>query len=190
MRRPIAGLLLLVASTIAAMPVSAQDTGADGGELSIGKPVEPQLGDRYVTEKIGDWDIRCVKTDRPSDPCQIYQLLTDASGTPTAEISIFKVSQTGVGAAGTIVTPLETLLTRGLTLSIDAATPRQYQFTFCSQIGCIAQVGFTPEETDAMKAGNAAEMVIVPAGSRDARVALSISLKGFTAAFDNLSPAQ
>ena len=98
---------------------------------------------------------------------------------------MFPLPEGGQAAAGaTIVAPLETLLTENLTLGIDGAEPKRYPFTFCNRAGCVARVGFTAEELQQFRNGNAAQMSIVPAAAPDQRVELTISLSGFTAGFE------
>jgi invasion protein IalB len=90
-------------------------------------------------------------------------------------------------AGATIITPLETLLTANITVKIDTNKPKVYPFTFCSGIGCVARIGFTQGELDALKKGAKATMIIVPVAAPDQTVNLDISLKGFTAGFDAVS---
>ena len=158
-------------------------------ELDLGEPVTEQerLGERYSAEKFGDWDLACIRTSAEKDPCSMLQVLTDAQGNPTAEVSIFRIEGGGQAVAGgTIVVPLETLLTAQLTLSVDDDNAKRYNYTFCNPLGCVAQVGFTQEDIDAFKAGNAAILTIVPAPAPDQRVVLTMSLTGFTAAYDTV----
>ncbi len=54
-------------------------------------------------------------------------------------------------------------------------------------MGCIARVGFTQAEIDGFKKGAKATLTIVPVAAPDQKVALDISLKGFTAGFDAVS---
>jgi invasion protein IalB len=68
-----------------------------------------------------------------------------------------------------------------MVLQIDAGNPKAYPFTFCTQIGCIARIGFTAEEVDQMKKGANAKITIVPFVAPNERVELALSLKGFTA---------
>lgn len=166
-------------------PAAAADP-AD--ELDMGTPVdtgEPQVGQPYIREEFGDWAMRCLKAAEGPDPCQLYQLLLDASSNPVAEISMFPLPAGSRAAAGaTIVAPLETLLTEQVTISVDGGTARSYPFTFCNSAGCVARVGFTEEEIAQFKAGSAATMTIVPAAAPDEVVTLNISLVGFTAGYD------
>ena len=191
---------LVAAAGLAAFgPAVAQETapaeqsGAVQGDapttngLSLGAPVdggEPKVGDTYTAARFDLWEQRCVKTPNNADPCQLYQLLKDASGNAVAEASLFPLPAGGEAAAGaTFVTPLETLLTAQLGLTIDAAQPKRYPFSFCSEIGCVSRVGFTTAEVEAMKKGNQAVVTIVPVVAPDQTVSIEVSLKGFTDGF-------
>lgn len=161
----------------------AAEAPADG--LSMGQTPADGPGSSYVKEAFGAWELRCVRVAEGAEPCQLYQLLKDGEGTSVAEIGMFALPEGGEAAAGaTIIAPLETLLTAGLRLGVDAAEPKIYPFTFCSQMGCVARVGFTAAEVAAFKAGGKATVTIVPAVAPDQTVALDMSLSGFTAGFD------
>jgi len=128
---------------------------ADG--LSTGTELR-QVGETYIVSEHGDWDLRCIRApEGQQDPCQLYQLLEDQN--------------------------LETLLTAQVTVSVDGGTAKVYPFTFCTPIGCFSRVGFTAGDVAAFKAGNEAQIVIVPAQAPDQQVRLSVSLAGFTAGF-------
>jgi invasion protein IalB len=148
-------------------------------------------GDSYVAATFDDWELVCVKMPEGTeggDPCQIYQLLRDGQGNATAEISLFPLDPGQEAVAGaTVLTPLETLLTSELVMQIDANTAKRYPFTFCTAIGCIARVGFTAAEVDAFRRGSVAKWFLVPVAAPDQVIELSMSLKGFTAAYRALS---
>jgi len=74
-----------------------------------------------------------------------------------------------------------------LTLTIDSGEARRYPFTFCNAAGCVARVGFTQAEVDQLKRGISARLRLVPAAAPDQEVLLTMSLSGFTAAFDNVT---
>lgn len=157
-------------------------------DLSMGQPADDGIGSTYTVTQHGDWEQRCVRTADGADPCQAYQLLKDAEGNPVSEISIFGLPPGGPAVAGaTIVVPLETLLTQNLTLQIDAGAAKKYPFTWCAPIGCIARIGFTGEELEALKKGANASVTIVPVIAPDRKVTVTASLKGFTAAYDAVS---
>lgn len=161
--------------------------GTAEGEAPAGDGT-PQVGQQYVAEVSGDWEIRCVKTENGKDPCQLYQLLRDDNGNSVAEFSLFNLANAGEAVAGaTIITPLETLLTQQISLSVDGGAARKYPFTFCAAIGCFARVGFTANDVGAFRAGNAGRLQIVPAGAPDQKVNLTMSLTGFTKGFERMS---
>ncbi|MDZ4137090.1 MAG: invasion associated locus B family protein, partial [Paracoccaceae bacterium] len=83
-----------------------------------------------------------------------------------------------------IIAPLETLLPEQLHLQVDAGKGKLYPFTWCAREGCVARIGLTAEDIASFKKGSKAMMTIVPVVAPDQKVALPISLKGFTAAYD------
>jgi invasion protein IalB len=183
-----------------AAPVLAQDSTTDetapaedaapaetaDAQLDLGQPVgdEPQLGQRYSKEKFGDWDLACIKTEAETDPCSLLQILTDEAGNAVSEVSMFRIDNGGKAVAGaTVVVPLETLLPGQLTIAVDGAPGKRYNYAFCNPMGCIAQIGLTAEDVEAFKKGNAATVSLVPAPAPDQRVTLNMSLNGFTAGF-------
>ncbi|MCK0143574.1 invasion associated locus B family protein [Aliiroseovarius sp. F20344] len=160
--------------------------------VDLGEPVdgERQPGRTYVEKVSGDWERKCIvlPEGRGEDPCQLYQLLKDETGNPVAEISMGKLPEGGQAIAGaTVVVPLETLLTQQLTISVDGAQGRRYPFRFCTQQGCVANIGFTAAEVTGFKNGAKATVSIVPAAAPDQRVNLTMSLSGFTAGYDELT---
>ncbi len=202
-RPPLSALLLgpFFLGLAAPLPALAQETtepapetaevpaDAAGDNLSMGVEVQgdPKPGDTYVAATFDAWEQRCVLTGTGADPCQLYQLLKDKDGNSVAEISIFNMPAGNDGpavAGASFIAPLETLLTDGLRLTIDGGAVKAYPFTVCTQIGCVARIGFTAEEVDQFKKGAAATAVIVPFVAPEATVDLAISLKGFTAGYD------
>ncbi|MGC9370933.1 MAG: invasion associated locus B family protein [Paracoccaceae bacterium] len=178
----------------AAAPALAQDTAAPQSDptLSMGQDEpENKVGSTYVKEEHGAWEMRCVHApEGQADPCQLYQLLSDDGANPTAEISVFAIqNEQGAVAGATIATPLETLLTQQLRLSVDGSKAKVYPFTWCSQAGCFARVGFTAADIEAFKAGAEATLTIVPMAAPDQTVDLKISLNGFTAGFEAIQAA-
>jgi invasion protein IalB len=186
----------LAAALVFGAPLAAQEqNGQDDLQLDMGTPVgedagaaETPLGQPYILEVSTDWEVRCVRTQLEHDPCALHQVLQDQQGNSVATIELVNLPGGQDAEAGaTIVTPLETLLTRQLTLSIDGGSARQYPFSFCTEQGCVARVGFTPAEVDAFRRGAVARLTIYPAGAPDTAVELDASLSGFTAGFERLT---
>lgn len=202
-----------LAALLAAAPAIAQDTTpapADQtktgevqllGDLDTGESVPAegaaaaqaaQKAQSYVLETNGDWQVQCLRVpEGQTEPCQMYQLLKDPEGNPVAEASLFRLNGGGqVVAGGTFVVPLETLLTQRLTIQVDTGQAKRYDYSFCTRGGCYARVGFTAEDIARFKAGAAAKLTLVPALAPDQKVSVEMSLKGFTASFDKVTPVK
>ena len=182
---------ILLAAGLMTSPLWAQDTspgatGAAPSDLSTGVPVatDAQADDGYIREVHGAWAMRCLKTETGNEPCELYQLLKDDEGNSVAEITLFALPEGQQAVAGaTIATPLETLLTAQLTLSVDGAAGKRYPFSYCTVQGCYARIGLTGEDIDAFRKGAAVTMTVVPAVAPDQKVNLNLSLAGFTSGF-------
>jgi invasion protein IalB len=188
-RRLVPSLLL---AGLLALPITAtaQDASegeaAPGGGLDTGRDVGQQLGgggDIYIREEHGDWEIRCLRApEGQDDPCQMYQRLSDSNGNPTADINIFDLPDGNEIAAGaTLLTPLQSLLTAQVRLSVDGGPERAYPYSFCDANGCYSRMGFTDEDVAAFRRGAVATVVVVPAVAPDQPAQLAMSLLGFTA---------
>lgn len=186
---------LALAGLLAAAPALAQDSGESPAiDLDMGQEItdapdegEEALGTAYILEVSGDWEIRCVRTGLEQDPCALYQLLEDASGNPVSTVEMVNLPEGGEAVAGaTIVTPLETSLKDQLTIAVDGGAAKRYAFDFCTQAGCVSRVGFTEADVNAFRRGAAATVTIVPVSDREQRVALEMSLMGFTAGYNRI----
>ncbi len=180
----VTGFAALAQETAAPTEAPAAEAPAD---LAMGQPAQDPnaVGSTYSKAVFDAWDLRCVRTETGQDPCQLYQLLKDGQGTSVAEFNLFDLPEGGEAVAGaTVIAPLETQLTAGLRIAIDGAEAKVYPFTFCARIGCVARVGFTAAEMDALRKGDKAIVTIVPAVAPDQQVVLEASLKGFTAGFE------
>ncbi|MEP1768252.1 MAG: invasion associated locus B family protein [Sulfitobacter sp.] len=173
----------------------APSTGVED-QLSLGEDADAvpeaaagqNINEPYTAETIGAWEMRCIKVEEQTDPCQMYQLMDDGEGAPVAEVSLFRLPSGGKAVAGaTIIVPLETALTKQLTISIDGGKTRRYPYAFCNPVGCYVRLGLTAADVTAFKRGNEAKMTIVPALAPDQKVILSLSLEGFTASYDKVS---
>ncbi|WP_170769775.1 invasion associated locus B family protein [Ruegeria lacuscaerulensis] len=191
--------LNVVAAMLWAGAVAAQENQADtttapqtqaGADLDLGEE-GPRVGSRYIKEEHGDWMISCVKTEAGEDPCFLRQILAGDQGQPIADITIQNLPEGSPAAArATVVVPLEILLQAQLALSIDGAPGKRYNYHHCNPVGCLAQLGFTQGDIDAMKAGTTATLSLVSLLAPTQLLEMEVSLAGFTAGFDTLEPAQ
>lgn len=172
---------------------AAPAAGAPPADLSLGEPVDGAAAEGqapveiYVQSKHEAWELRCARTEDGSDPCQLYQLLKNPEGNPLGEISMFPLKGADPAIAGaTFVAPLGTLLTEQLRMQVDGAAAKAYPFSWCEATGCYARIGLTAEEIAGFKKGASVTVTLVPVGAPDQKVALAISLKGFTAGYEAL----
>ena len=200
----------LIAATSAVAPASAQEADAPAAEeiqpesvFNLGEPVdengepiapeeqapqEPQPGQQYLEAEFNDWALRCLKVEEGEDPCQMYQLMSDQEGNDVAEIAIVSLPDSGQAVAGaTIVVPLETLLTEQITLRVDGGQARRFPFNFCNVGGCVTRLGLTEQDVALFRRGATATLSLVPAAAPDQTVTVTMSLSGFTAAFEAVS---
>lgn len=183
----LAAPVALVTTFAVAQSDTSSDRSTIADELSLGE-VAPKIGETYIKEELGDWDMRCIRTEDGDDPCQMYQLLSDQQGSPISEFTLFKLPEGGQAQAGaTVVVPLETSLASQLTIKIDDQPAKRYPFAFCNQVGCYARIGLTEEDVNQLKQGNQAQLTIVPIVAPDQRVNIALSLTGFTASFEVVS---
>ena len=160
----------------------------DTGDLSLGQPAgEPRPGEMYVKEETGDWSVRCVKQAEGPEPCHLYQRMFQADGNAVAEIRLFALPPGQQALAGAnIMTPLETLLQRQLTISIDGQTGKVYPFSFCTKEGCISRLGFTAADLLAFERGSIATLTIFALAAPDQPIQAQLSLNGFIKGYDRL----
>lgn len=152
---------------------------------------EPPVGAYYPRAAHGDWTLRCIKTADAADPCELYQLMKDGQGNSVAEITLIPLDNGGDAKAGaTVVTPLETDLTQGIRLQVDAGQAKAYPFNFCAPVGCVSRVGLTADELNSLKRGKAGTVSLLPYGAGpDQIVTLPLSLTGFTSGYAELETA-
>lgn len=188
---PVAGLALAgitagfaLAGFLAPLTAAAQtpteapaEAGAEAGPAA------------YLAATHGDWQLICTPLgEGQPEYCEGYQLLADAAGSPIAEISLEVLPLGAEFAAGaTVTTPLETFLPTGMGFRIGTTDDMRLEpFRVCTVIGCVVRMGLSFDEIDAMKAGSTATVTIAPFVAVDQPVEIAVSLRGFTALFDDL----
>jgi invasion protein IalB len=187
----LSALTLALAPAVMAQTAAPADGAAaapaDPG-VSMGIPeglpdqTQAAVGQLYLANTFDSWEQRCTKSADGADLCQLYQLVKDESGAPISEVVLFALPDGGQAAMGAnILAPLETLLTANIRIAVDGDKGKLYPFYVCTSNGCLAKVGFTAAEVDAMKKGKQLTMTVVPAASPDKTVVINVPLKGFSA---------
>ena len=185
---PLAVAAVLALAVVTAGDALAQnDAPLPGTALPLGEEDSDGMGDTYVAEEFGDWSKLCQRVADGSDPCGLTQLMTDPEGAPVAEITIFPLPPGGEAVAGAnIITPLGTVLTQQIGISVDGGNPRRYPFLFCDVSGCYAQIGLTAAMVESFRRGTSATVTIASVAAPDQPVELTLSLSGFTAGYSAL----
>lgn len=191
------------ADTVSDTTAAAEDAPAVEGEaatdetpegLSMGEEVvdENAPGTLFIADIFDSWELRCTRVEPgQKEPCHLFQLMKDENDNPIAEMSFGILTNSGQAVAGgTIVAPLETLLTKQVTLSVDAGAKKRYPFRFCNIVGCYAQIGFSNADVASFKRGNEVLVSIVPAYAPDETITVKMSLAGFTKAYEGLKAVQ
>ena len=151
---------------------------------------KPAIGEGYLREKYGEWELRCIKAEVMKDEeCRVFNFLVDQDGNTIAQLDMQFLSTGGKAVAGVdIATPLGSLLTAQVVLKIDAGKAKRYPYTWCDQQGCYARFGMTQEEIDAMKRGAKANVIISSVAAPDQPLSMDLSLSGFTAVWNAIAP--
>lgn len=157
--------------------------------LALGEADEDEdgPGSAYLADTHGDWEVRCIRIPDETDPCQMYQRLFTEDGEAVAEIVVFNLPPDAgeAVAAAEIITPLGTILTQQIAISVDGGQVKRYPFRFCDPMGCVAQIGLTDGDIQSFRRGRAANMVIAHL-SLEEPFNVPISLMGFTASYEQV----
>ena len=174
---------------------TAESAGSEAGEATAAEDgaAEPLAGDPGQQENIeidievvGDWEVRCAKG---TEECFMFQAVFDPQNNPVAEVNMVKLSDEEDAAAGvTVLTPLGTLLPAGLVVQIDEGEARQYPYSWCTAVGCLARYGLTDQSVNAMKRGRVANIRLTSFVAPEQPITLGMSLTGFTDAYNSLKP--
>lgn len=162
--------------------------GAFAGPATAQTETESQpTTEAPASRQIQDWTLRC---DAPAagslaGPCYMVQDIAAPEGQG-------RIAQMIVGHFGQerllgalIFVPLGTRLPPGLLIGVDDNEPRRFPFQLCSPNGCQAQIALDDTFLAELKAGVTAEAVFEDANGR--KLAVEISLRGFTAALKEVS---
>lgn len=181
------------AETPAADAAPAEAPAADAAPAEA--PAEDGPGTTYIDGVFGDWSRECVRnpSGEGADPCYMTQLLKDDSGRLYGKFSVTRiVPQNGAIAGAEIALTLELVpfLPAGVTLAVDKGLAKEFQYRYCTPAsGCLANPNFSQADIDALKAGEVLNMsfAIVAQPNQLAQIPTTVSLKGFTAAYDALT---
>jgi invasion protein IalB len=143
---------------------------------------EPQNGQVFK-----DWTARCETLPETSmQRCFIFQnLVLKKSGQRLVHMAVGYLAANGqVGAV--ITMPLGISLPAGAAIHVDSGEPREIVIERCDTNGCIGAVTLSDRFVAELKRGREARISFHDGTHR--RIAVPVSLLGFTAGFNSLNP--
>jgi invasion protein IalB len=142
----------------------------------------PQHGQSFK-----DWTARCEKAPGTSlDRCFIFQnLLLKETGQRLVHMAVGYLAANGQAAA-VITMPLGISLPPGATISVDSGVPQPIVIERCDTNGCVGAIALSDEMVAQLKRGREARIGFHDGSRRP--IAVPVSLLGFTAAFNTLTP--
>jgi invasion protein IalB len=127
------------------------------------------------------WSIACQMNQAGQRECLMYQdIIADGTDQSIMRVTVVKTPR----SAMIVTTPLGVMLPQGLIVAIDQQEVSRMQYQICIEPGCRAQMDLTPEHVQRLKAGVGATVTMV--GPTGQPLAVPVSLKGFTAAYNAL----
>lgn len=169
---------VFTATTLLSTPALAQDSEF---------PTMQELADQAngTVARHGDWEIRCSEDGAN---CRMVQLALDGEDNSVVSVTMQALPEGGSAQLGVVmVSPLLTLLPRGISLAVDDGVPAAYPFSWCDGQGCYARFGLTAAQVEAFKVGTAANINIFAITDAENPVQAGLSLSGFTDAVADLS---
>jgi invasion protein IalB len=157
---------------------------ACGAALAQPAPDAPAAPGRPDVKTVGDWFVRCFPVQSPS-PCDIFEELDDQrTRQRVLSLSVAYVPSLDRHALQ-ITVPLEISIPRGITIQTDSYSSPVLRYRRCDRNGCYVEMAVDNGMIDALnKSGPAAKINIVADNGK--AYALNFSLKGFTAAHDDM----
>ncbi|MCU7837727.1 MAG: invasion associated locus B family protein [gamma proteobacterium symbiont of Taylorina sp.] len=135
-------------------------------------------------KKFKDWTVVCEKLPTSGEEvCNIFQNVTNEKQKIVLQVAIGYLPNVEKPQA-LLTMPLGVLLEPGLEFKGGSAKAIRLPFKVCVTNGCVAMTMLDDEIIKGMKAGNQGSVKIAVA--KEKIIAIPISLKGFTAAFNSL----
>ena len=166
-------LMTAIAGVLLAAPAAWAQPAADAAG-----PGRPDV------KNIGDWVVRCFPIQSPS-PCDMFQE-EDSSKSRQRVLAISLAYVPGVDRhALQVSVPLDVAIPRGLIIQTDSYTSPVLRYRRCDRNGCYVEMAVDSAMVQGLsKSGAAGKINIVADNGKS--YGLDFSLKGFTAAYDDM----
>jgi len=171
--KPVSAALLTILAglALACGPVRAQ-------EAPQAPAAPPEI------KSVGDWEVRCFAV-KNGHPCDLFQQMANKD-TKQLILSFSLAYDPSLDRhLMQITVPLDVALQKGLTVQTDSYTSPAIKYRMCTREGCFVQTVPDNAMIEAMtKSGDTGKVNIV--GDNGKSYALQFSLKGFSAAHDDM----
>jgi invasion protein IalB len=144
----------------------------------------PAAPGRPDVKTVGDWMVRCFPVAN-TNPCDMFQERASQQQQRVLTFSLAFVPSMNRHVLQ-ITVPLDVALQKGITISADSYTSPVMKYRMCNREGCFVQLAPDNAVIEAMsRATNPEGKINIVADSGKA-LALPLSLKGFSAAHDDM----
>lgn len=137
---------------------------------------------RTTTDAFEDWVINCVEQGKDK-ACEMKQSLLNSNKQLVAILSLAKKADGKM--LFQLALPHLLDLTKPVSLTVDENRLAAYPYNFCNKTACFVIVADTTAMLKTFRKGSAGKIQAVTITGEP--IALGFSLKGFSAAIDNLS---
>jgi invasion protein IalB len=163
---------ILAAGANSALPAAAPSpAGLPGGANSLQETYE-------------DWMVVCAAQEAGKTCVMQQEQRAQQTG---QRVLAVELRPAGTGSEGAMVLPFGLALAKGATVQVDEnAATAPLAFSTCLPAGCVAPVTFNAQMLQALRKGATLKIKVAPDGGGD-DIVLSVSLKGFSTAFDRIT---
>lgn len=173
----------------------AQETASSGTPIAD-VPLEAKgpMGPSSLSETYRDWVVRCqqvevAEANASLQLCQMSQELHQRNGNQRVLAVNISGPTDGGASQVTIITPFGLDISAGIGLRIDDVEVSSMAFTTCLPVGCVANLELDKITLTKLQEGQAAQVVLHQLQSPEPLL-ITVSLAGFTAAWDRLDALQ
>jgi invasion protein IalB len=149
---------------------------------------QQQAQNQVLKATHGDWEIQCLEG---TETCAMQQVGNTADGERALLVTVQRLAgvtadERPVPAAITVNTPIGVLIPYAIRVRVDEGNIAQVPLMRCVPESCVARAPMAEEAIAELKRGSKATFAYF----LQEEVLVEISLNGFTAAYDALTPVQ
>ena len=173
--------VLITRSLVASLALAVS-----GSCAAFAQGAAPAQLPRPEVKQVEDWQVRCYPVQSIS-PCDIFQEQAERqSGQRVLSISLAFVPSMNRHIIQVTV-PLDVSIQKGVTLQSDTYTSPVLKYRMCTREGCFVQTAVDNAVVEALARSSGASGKVNVVADSGKTYALNFSLKGFSAAHDDMA---